>query len=60
MNQMKIGEIFELEVIAQNPHGDGIAKRDDFVIFVKSAKKGDKCKVRITDVKRTYAVGEKV
>lgn len=60
MQDIKIGEIFQLEITAQNPHGEGIAKREDFVIFVKHAKAGDRCKVRIIDVKRTYAVGEKI
>ena len=57
---VKIGEIIELEIIAQNPHGEGIAKREDFVIFVKSAKKGEKCKVRVIDIKRTYALAERI
>lgn len=40
--------------------GEGIGKLDGFVIFVKGARKGETCRVRITDVKRTYAVGEKI
>jgi len=40
--------------------GDGIAKVSSFVIFVKGASKGETCKVKISEVKRTYAIGEKI
>jgi 23S rRNA (uridine2552-2'-O)-methyltransferase len=55
-----IGDVLEVTVRAKDGYGDGIAKVDDFVIFVKGAAKGDTCKVKITDVKRTYAIAEKV
>lgn len=57
---VRIGEILQLEMAAQTPRGEGIARKDDFVVFVKGAKTGDRCRVRITDVKRTYAIGERV
>lgn len=50
----------DVTIEGQGGAGDGIAKVESFVIFVKGAKKGDRCRVRIVDVKRTYAVGEKV
>ncbi len=57
---IKIGEIVELEITAQNPNGEGISKKEDFIIFVKNAKKGEMCKARITDIKRTFAIAEKL
>ena len=57
---VSIGEVLELEITAENPHGEGIAKLDELVVFVKHAKKGERCKVKITDVKRTFALGEKI
>jgi len=54
-----VGDTIEVKVISVGGQGDGIAKKDDFVIFVKGAQKGETCKVKITEVKRTYAVGEK-
>ena len=55
-----VGDIIEVKVISVGGQGDGIAKKDDFVIFIKGAQKGETCKVKIVDLKRTYAVGEKV
>lgn len=55
-----VGEVVSLEFSAENAHGEGIAKKDDFVVFVKGAKKGNTYKVKIIEVKRTYAIGEKV
>jgi predicted RNA-binding protein with TRAM domain len=55
-----IGDILEVDIESVGGRGDGIAKKDSFVIFIKGAQKGEKCSVKITDVKRTYATGEKV
>ncbi|BDR91613.1 hypothetical protein Vsou_07060 [Vulcanisaeta souniana JCM 11219] len=38
--------------------GDGIARVKGFVIFVPNTKPGDKVKVKITRVGRSYAVAE--
>jgi predicted RNA-binding protein with TRAM domain len=54
-----VGDIVEVTIQSVGGQGDGIAKKDGFVIFVKGAQKGETCKVKITEVKRTYAVGEK-
>ncbi len=54
------GDIVEVRIESTGGHGDGIAKVDDFVIFVKGGQKGESCRVKITDVKRTFALGEKV
>jgi 23S rRNA (uridine2552-2'-O)-methyltransferase len=50
----------EVTIESQGGHGDGIAKVDGFVVFVKGAAKGESCKVKISEVKRTFALGEKV
>ncbi len=55
---VKVGDEVDAEVISVASKGDGIAKKDGFVIFIKGAKEGDKVKVRITDVKARFAVGE--
>ena len=53
-----LGQIIELTITAINSHGEGIAKKDDFVVFVKGAHTGETCKVLIKEIKRTYAIGE--
>src|SRR5580658_5245655 len=55
---VKVGDEVEVKVEAVASKGDGIAKKDGFVIFIKGAKEGDTVKVKITDVKARFAVGE--
>ena len=55
---VKVGDEVEVTVEAVASKGDGIAKKDGFVIFIKGAKEGDKLKVKITDVKARFAIGE--
>jgi 23S rRNA (uridine2552-2'-O)-methyltransferase len=54
-----VGDVIELTIESQGTRGDGIAKKDNFVIFVKGANQGETCKVKIIEVKRTFANGEK-
>ncbi len=55
-----VGQTVEVLIEGQGGQGDGIAKIESFVVFVKGARKGERCMVKITEVKRTYANGEKV
>jgi predicted RNA-binding protein with TRAM domain len=57
---VKVGDEVEVSVEAQASRGDGIAKKDGFVIFIKGAKEGDKLRVRITEVKARFAIGEAI
>jgi len=54
-----VGDEVDVTIESVGGQGDGIAKVSGFVVFVKGATKGEHIKIRITDVKRTYAVGEK-
>lgn len=56
---VSIGDVVEVMIESQGGQGDGIAKVSGFVVFVKGGTKGENCKVKITEVKRTYAVGER-
>jgi predicted RNA-binding protein with TRAM domain len=55
---VKPGDEIELTIESIAGKGDGIARKDNFVIFVKGTKVGDKVKVRITEVKARFAIGE--
>ncbi len=57
---VKVGDVLEVTIEGQASRGDGIAKKDGFVIFVKGAKPGDKLNVKITDVRTRFAIGEPV
>ena len=55
---IKPGDELEVEIEAVASQGDGIAKKDGFVIFIKGAKVGEKVKIRVTEVKARFGIGE--
>ena len=57
---VKVGDEVDVTIEAQASKGDGIAKKDGIVIFVKDAKQGQSVRVRITDVRARFALGEMV
>lgn len=57
---VKVGDELDVTIEAVAAKGDGIAKREGFVIFVPGAAQGETCKIRITQVKASSAVAEKV
>lgn len=57
---VKVGDVIDVTIEAVAQRGDGIAKVDGFVVFVKGAKQGDVIKVKITEVKARFAIGEQV
>lgn len=52
------GLVKEAEIIDMNHMGQGLAKIDNFVVFVSKALTGDRVKIKITDIKKNYARGE--
>lgn len=52
------GKEYTVTIDAKGAKGDGIAHIEGFVIFVSGAQVGSQVKVKITSVKRTFAVGE--
>ena len=54
------GREYEITIDAKGAKGDGIAHVEGFVVFVAGGIVGEKARVRITAVKRTFALGEKV
>ncbi|MEM3400223.1 MAG: TRAM domain-containing protein [Candidatus Micrarchaeia archaeon] len=52
------GNEYEVTIDAQGSKGDGIAHIEGFVIFVPGVKIGQTVRIRITSVRRTFAIGE--
>lgn len=52
------GEELELTIEAVGEKGDGIAKKQGFVIFVPNTSQGSRVKVKVTRVLRKVAFGE--
>ena len=49
-----------MEINEVGSKGDGIARVKNFVVFVPGANKGEKTRIKITDVRNRFAIGEKV
>lgn len=57
---VKMGDVYELQIVTLGRSGDGIALIDGFAVFVKGAKPGDKVRVRIEAVKHNFAFGKPI
>lgn len=55
-----VGDVLEVTIEATGSRGDGIAKKDGFVIFVKGASQGQTVKVKIVSMGRSSATAEVV
>ncbi len=57
---VEIGKEYDVEISEVGSRGDGIARINNFVIFVPNTKQGEKVKVNIKSLGRSFAVGERV
>jgi len=57
---IKEGEEYDIEINEVGSKGDGIARIKNFVVFVSGAKQGEKCRVKIKEVRNRFAFAEKV
>lgn len=55
---VEAGKEYDLEITETSRQGDGIARVQGFVIFVKNAKVGQKVKAKITNVGARFATAE--
>ncbi len=54
------GKVYDAKIEDIGREGDGLARIQNFVVFVPGTKVGDEIKVRITKVHRRMAFGEVV
>ena len=52
------GDVLDVTIDSTGKEGDGIAHIDDFVIFVKDARQGERLKVKVKDVKPAFGFAE--
>ena len=57
---VEVGKEYDVQISEISRQGDGIARVQGFVIFVKGAKVGEKTKVRILNVGPRFATAQKV
>ncbi|HIE19084.1 TPA: TRAM domain-containing protein [Candidatus Bathyarchaeota archaeon] len=55
---VEMGREYEVDVTETSRRGEGIARIQGFVIFVREAKPGDHVKIRITRIGRRAAEAE--
>ncbi len=54
------GQEVDVTVESVGRRGDGIARINNFVVFIPGTNEGDKVKVRITSIRGSFATGEVV
>ena len=57
---VEVGQEVDVTVESVGRRGDGIARINNFVVFIPGTNEGDKVKVRITSVGNSFATGEVV
>ena len=55
---VRVGEELDVTIEAVGAKGDGVAKKEGFVIFVPNSGKGDNVRIRITKVLNNMAFAE--
>ena len=57
---VKVGDEIDVKIEAVGEKGDGVAKKDGFVLFVPGTKQGDEVKIRVTRVLQKVGFAEVV
>ncbi len=57
---VQVGEELDVKIEAVGAKGDGIAKRNGFVLFVPGVKEGDEVRIKVTKVLRKAGFAEVV
>ena len=57
---VKVGDEVDVKIEAVGEKGDGLAKKDGFVLFVPNTKEGDEVKVKVTRVLRKVGFADVV
>jgi predicted RNA-binding protein with TRAM domain len=55
---VEVGKEYDVQVTETSQRGDGIARIQGFVIFVKNGKAGDNLKVKVNSVGSRFAIAE--
>ena len=56
--EIKKNQEYIVDIIDNGYEGEGIAKIDNFTIFIQGAVKGEKCKILIVKVNKNFAYGK--
>ena len=57
---VKLDEELDVTIEAVGEKGDGIAKKDGFILFVKDTQQGERCRIKVTKVLEKVGFAEKI
>ncbi len=59
-DELEEGKTYDVRVDARNPHGEGIGKVNNVIVFIRNAKTkiGKMYRIKVTKVQRTFAYAE--
>ncbi|WP_340098446.1 23S rRNA (uridine(2552)-2'-O)-methyltransferase [Salinibaculum salinum] len=57
---VRVGDTVDVEIVDVGEEGDGVAKVEDFTLFVRQGETGDELTVEVTDVKPRYGFAKPV
>jgi len=57
---VQVGDELDVKIEAVGEKGDGIAKKDGFVLFVPNVREGDEVRIKVTKVLRKVGFAEVV
>jgi predicted RNA-binding protein with TRAM domain len=55
---VEVGKEYDVQVTETSNRGDGIARIQGFVIFVRNGKAGDNVKIKVNSVGSRFAIAE--
>jgi predicted RNA-binding protein with TRAM domain len=53
---VEMGKEYDVQVTERSDRGDGVARIQGFVVFVKNGKVGDRVRVKVTSVGNRFAI----
>lgn len=57
---VSVGEELDVTIEAVGEKGDGVAKKDGFVLFVPNVQQGERVRIKVTKVLRKVGFAEKI
>ena len=57
---VELGKEYDVEITEKSRREDGIARVDNFVIFVRKGKVGEKVRIKIESISENYAIASVV